>query len=145
MYSRPMLTLVGQLMGGADPLGATADWTQDFNLPDGTRPSVVLDFANGRYFDGTSNSAALSSLVSGSPTIDANGMLCNSIDFGGIGALLAAFRRRQSLSGQKRTWEPLVVQFVHSSDCRLGIAHCSMTPLCIELLEWLYHPYRAIV
>ena len=76
----------GTYIGGASGGG----WVSDFNLPDGTPPSVVLDFVNGRYFDGSSNAAALSSLVSGGPTIDANGMLCNSTSILGIGALLTA-------------------------------------------------------
>ena len=67
-------------------------WVSKFNLPDSTRPAVALDFVNQKYFDGSNSNASLASLVSGGPTIDANGMLCNATTFNGIGALLAALQ-----------------------------------------------------
>lgn len=65
-------------------------WWSSFSV-NGTLPSVALDFVNGRYYDGT-GSTTLAALVSGSPTVSASGMLCNSATIAAAGALLAAMK-----------------------------------------------------
>jgi hypothetical protein len=49
----------------------------------------VLEFANGRYFDGTTNSTVLSTLVANSPTVTPGvGMVCDGTNFATLSALL---------------------------------------------------------
>lgn len=67
-------------------------WYTQYALPDGTLPSVAMDFVNAQFYDGSSGDATLASMVGGNPTIDAGGMLCNSTNISAIGALLDALK-----------------------------------------------------
>jgi hypothetical protein len=67
-----------------------SNWYQSYNIG-GTNPSFVLDFLNGRYYDGSSSQAAMASMVSGG-TRDANGLLLNSASINAIGAALTAMK-----------------------------------------------------
>ena len=71
--------------------GTTTDWTSGFALSDGTKPAIALDFLNARYYDGSNNAAALSSMVSGSPVVNASGMVANA-HYSVIGPLLVALQ-----------------------------------------------------
>jgi hypothetical protein len=83
------------LLGGAGKIVAPAfdpNWFHSYQLG-GTMPSVVLDFVGGRYYDGTNNKAAVSSMLSGAAlTIDGTGLLLNSASLVASGALLAAMQ-----------------------------------------------------
>lgn len=46
-----------------------------YKLGDGTLPSVVLDFVNGFYYDGTATPSTIGALLTGTPTTDANGLI----------------------------------------------------------------------
>jgi hypothetical protein len=71
--------------GGLDP-----NWWKRFQYG-GVLPSVVLDFANGVYWNGSSTLTDPSSMIGGAPTITPGaGLLCNSASIAGIGALLTA-------------------------------------------------------
>lgn len=48
----------------------------NFALPDGTMPLVACDFINNLYYDGTPTPSTLGALVAGTPTTDADGLIC---------------------------------------------------------------------
>jgi Glycosyl hydrolases family 16 len=70
----------------------TANWWEAYSI-NGTAPSIALDFLTPRYYDGSSGSAALSSLVTGSPTVTAgSGMAATGTAFNATGNFLTALQ-----------------------------------------------------
>lgn len=80
---------------GATGPAFDANWFKSYQVG-GINPSVVLDFVGGRYYDGTNNQAAVTSMIAGG-TIDANGLNLNSTSITAIGALLTALAAKPAL------------------------------------------------
>jgi hypothetical protein len=72
--------------------GTLTNWVDDWKIGGTVTPSIVLDFVNNRYYDGSSNSAALSSMVQNA-SLNANGLICNNpANNACIGPLLTALK-----------------------------------------------------
>lgn len=80
--------------GGLDP-----DWWKRFQYG-GVLPTVVMDFANGVYFDGTTTSADPTAFVSNGAVTGGVGLVCNATNITAKGALLSAFQGASGYSTQ---------------------------------------------
>lgn len=88
--AQKQLRLFGRPVQRSPASGIDPDWWKRFQFA-GSNPAVVLDFANGLYWDGTQTLTDPSSMVGGSPTITPGaGLFCNSASITGKGPLLAA-------------------------------------------------------
>ncbi len=68
---------------------ADTDW-MDAYRQEGLEPAIVLDFVGDQYYDGSSNAAVLTDLVSGTAIRDSDGLSLDQTDIAGTGALQTA-------------------------------------------------------
>ena len=72
--------------GGPDP-----NWWKRFQYG-GVLPSVVMDFANGVYYDGRTTSTDPTAFVNNGTVTAGSGLVCNATNITAKGALLSAFQ-----------------------------------------------------
>ncbi len=98
--ARRLLLLGGRrgFAGGVDP-----NWWKRFQFG-GVLPTVVMDFANGLYYDGAQTSTDPAAFVSNGTVTAGSGLLCNAANITAKGALLAAFQGASGYNAQIATF-----------------------------------------
>src|SRR5579872_4620806 len=96
-------------VGGLPPVlppfvpGIDPNWWQRWQYK-GTLPTVVMDFQNGLYWDGTQNQTNVSLFVNNATVVPGSGLLCNAANITAKGALLSAFQGASGYAAQVSTF-----------------------------------------
>jgi len=83
--------------------GLDTNWWQRFQFA-GNNPTIVLDFANGLYWDGTSTTTDPTAFVNNGTVTAGSGLLCNATNITAKGALLSAFQGGSGYNAQIATF-----------------------------------------